>query len=236
MVDLITIFSNLDLNEIGTKVVTNFTVRVLSKPGQSAKQVKEFLEQNIRGYDSQKTGKALERAYKETEQKNIEPKPISTKNLYPLLENISWVEDDYLQEKWANLLASEVKTGGVNPSYINILNNLSSLDAKVLDLIYKDSEDCQKRTPVTNIRDVKQLESNVYEEVAKKFGEKVEIEETLENLERMQLIKRTFEELGATSSWVSEQNPLNEDFAKLQMIRWTKLGDNFLQAVGNLEE
>ena len=60
----------------------------------------------------------------------------------PLLEKASYQEDDFLQEKWANLIASSMGNGGNDSSdisldntYVEILHQLSRLDCEVLEYI-----------------------------------------------------------------------------------------------------
>lgn len=74
-------------------------------------------------------------------QKGIQPKKIPLKTLVPLLEYSSWEEDPNIQTKWASLLANAVNTEfsyDINSSYVEILNQLSSLEVKILDFIYHE--------------------------------------------------------------------------------------------------
>lgn len=61
--------------------------------------------------------------------------------MVPLLENASLEEEDSMQNKWAALLANAV--GGyleVTPNYVNILAELSPIEAAILDKIYDEEE------------------------------------------------------------------------------------------------
>ncbi len=74
-------------------------------------------------------------------QKGIQPKKIPLKTLVPLLEYSSWEEDPNIQTKWASLLANAVNTEfsyDINSSYVEILNQLSPLEVKILDFIHHE--------------------------------------------------------------------------------------------------
>ena len=74
-------------------------------------------------------------------QKGIQPKKIPLKTLFPLLEYSSWEEDPDMQTKWASLLANTVNpeySHYINLSYVEILNQLSPLEVKILDLMYDE--------------------------------------------------------------------------------------------------
>ncbi len=71
-------------------------------------------------------------------------KPIPLKLAVPLLEAASLEDDDYLQDLWAKLLVnSSIESSAIdlNRSYIDILERLSHLEAKILSVIYSLPED-----------------------------------------------------------------------------------------------
>jgi len=77
-------------------------------------------------------------------QKGIQPKKIRLKTLFQLLEYSSWEEDPDMQTKWASLLANAVNpeySHYINSSYLEILNQISPLEAKVLYLMFQECED-----------------------------------------------------------------------------------------------
>ncbi len=74
-------------------------------------------------------------------QKGIQPKKIPLKTLVQLLKYSSWEEDSNIQTKWASLLANAVNTEfsyDINSSYVEILNQLSPLEVKILDFIHHE--------------------------------------------------------------------------------------------------
>ena len=62
---------------------------------------------------------------------------IPPKIALPIIENASIEEDDYLQDIWIRLLTSAATTNNeVKRSYIEIIKQLDSLDAKILYNVY----------------------------------------------------------------------------------------------------
>ena len=64
----------------------------------------------------------------------------------PLLEKASYHDNDFLQERWAHLIASSLRSKGRGESnfslditYVEILNQLSQLDCEVLEFIVQNS-------------------------------------------------------------------------------------------------
>jgi hypothetical protein len=73
------------------------------------------------------------------DKKGISPQKVPLKVLVPLLENGSLEEDFNMQQKWSSLLASAADPSNNNIfilQHIEILNQISSVEAKVLDMIY----------------------------------------------------------------------------------------------------
>jgi len=80
------------------------------------------------------------------EKKGIQPGKIPLKTLAPLLECCSLEENPDMQTKWASLLANTANpkySYDIHPTYVEILNQLSPLEAKLLDLLFNEYE----RTP-----------------------------------------------------------------------------------------
>lgn len=66
-------------------------------------------------------------------------RPIPLKLAIPLMQGASLEEDDYLQDRWAALLVNAANAdfkGEVRRSHAVILEQLTHLDAKVLDALY----------------------------------------------------------------------------------------------------
>jgi len=75
------------------------------------------------------------------DEQNIQAQEVPIKPLSKLLEYCSWEEDESMQEKWAILLAN-FAASGENPinhiSFVDILNQISPIQAKYLDLMYDE--------------------------------------------------------------------------------------------------
>ena len=77
------------------------------------------------------------------EDKRIQPKKIPLKTLASLLTNCSWEEEEYMKTKWAALLANTIDSRSVfdiHSSYVEILDQLSSFEVKILDKMYDEYE------------------------------------------------------------------------------------------------
>jgi NurA-like 5'-3' nuclease len=75
------------------------------------------------------------------EEKGIKPQKVLPKTLVPLLENGSLEEDEDMQNRWAALLSNAANpeiNRNIKPAFIEILKELSPLEAKLLDLIYDE--------------------------------------------------------------------------------------------------
>jgi hypothetical protein len=75
------------------------------------------------------------------EENNIQPKAVPPKLLVPILSSGSLEEDDYLTNKWAGLLASAAAGDPIHTSYPKILSELTSGEAKILDILYERATD-----------------------------------------------------------------------------------------------
>ena len=81
------------------------------------------------------------KAKKFLEDKGISPKKVLPKTLISILENGSLEEDDYMQNKWASLLANSSNPNyyeEIKPSYAEILKELSSTEVKLLDEMFEE--------------------------------------------------------------------------------------------------
>ncbi len=58
----------------------------------------------------------------------------------PILQEGSMEEDDYLQDRWANLLVNASSGLEVRATYISMLRDMTSLDVQILALIYAHPE------------------------------------------------------------------------------------------------
>lgn len=82
----------------------------------------------------------IKNAQAKIESSGLTKKQIPLKVLVPIIQNSSLEEEDNMQEKWANMLANAA-TGriDISPNYAGILNELSTIEVKLLEQIYKES-------------------------------------------------------------------------------------------------
>lgn len=89
------------------------------------------------------------KAEKYLKDKNIEPRKIPLKTLVPLLEQSSWEENPDMQNRWASLLASSADpnyNSHIHSSYVEILKQLSPIEAKLLDIMYSEYKKSSEET------------------------------------------------------------------------------------------
>ena len=68
-----------------------------------------------------------------------QPHRVSERVWVAVLEGASLEDEDVLQQKWANLLANaSLSRDGVPPAYAHILPQLSLMEVKILDAMYRD--------------------------------------------------------------------------------------------------
>jgi hypothetical protein len=66
-------------------------------------------------------------------------RPVPMKLVIPILQGATLEEDDSLQDRWAALLVNAANakfTGEIRRSYTSILEQLTPLDAQILDVVY----------------------------------------------------------------------------------------------------
>jgi hypothetical protein len=113
-----------------------FLGKIASPP---AEEFGLFLGDEVRFYRFKKQVKLLTDAQEILKQAGIDPKKVPLKTLCPILEGAALEEDESMSARWAALLATAANpksTIVVQPSFPEILKQLSPLEAKILDLIF----------------------------------------------------------------------------------------------------
>jgi hypothetical protein len=107
--------------------------------GPSAKELGELFADKIRYKRLRNQVVIFNKTADLLEKNNLQAKELKLKTLVPLIEQSSLEDDEFLQTKWANLIANMCSTPetGLEPKLVKTLSNLSSLEAQVLDFIYK---------------------------------------------------------------------------------------------------
>lgn len=107
--------------------------------GPAADEVGAMFGDRVRLYRLENSIRNFKRVQEMVEDAGFEPKQISIKTMFPLLEGASLEESPELTEKWAALLANAADPENrieVNPSYAEILKQLTPSEAELLDRIF----------------------------------------------------------------------------------------------------
>lgn len=121
-------------NNFGDKALANFITAITPQFIQDGVGI---LSDNVKSWRFQNQIKILMKSKELCEKHNIPLKMINLKFLVPLIENSSLEEDEEMQNRWAALLTNAIKDSqNANPSFINILKQLTPQEAAVLDELH----------------------------------------------------------------------------------------------------
>lgn len=102
--------------------------------GPAATEVGLSLNDSVKVWRFKRQVRLLQEVKRFVEQNDKDIKPIATRLFFPILEAASIEDDDEIQTRWAALLANEAtNVGSVHPSFIDILKQLTPVDARLLD-------------------------------------------------------------------------------------------------------
>lgn len=107
--------------------------------GPPAEDVGLLLRDQVHNFRFKNQVKILTKARAFLDEQGIQPQKVPLKTLAPILEFGSLEEDESMIEKWAALLASAAdpaSTSKVQPSFPEILKQLSAREAVILDTIF----------------------------------------------------------------------------------------------------
>ncbi len=123
-----------EINEFLAKIIPDFV-----------KEGGGILSDTVRYWRWKNKVGILKKAKKIIENLGLRTKKTPLKLIVPLLDFGSLEEDETIQQKWANLLANAMAGNiEVKVSYIKILNELSPIEASILDKIYEDGTTREK--------------------------------------------------------------------------------------------
>lgn len=115
--------------------------------GFIAPLIKGTLEQGIGIFEDklkyarwERQVRLMQRAQKFMDERGIQVEnPIPLKYAVPLLQGASLEDDDHLQDLWAKLIVNSVADNGIELRrvYIDILERITPLEAKILEKIYE---------------------------------------------------------------------------------------------------
>lgn len=172
--------------------------------------------------------RCAEESQKQLEALGEHAKAVSPKLLFPIIENSSLEEDDYLQQKWVNLLTSAAIGNDIHPSYPRILAELNPLDAKILEILFEyhrwEEIDRKSAAASNSIRFVAGLPgyaSNMLTERLNVLPDDISI--NLDNLERLNLCYQKEFDV-PSQAWIEDRSVYKRYFI-------SSLGVGFVRAV-----
>ncbi len=110
--------------------------------GGSVEQVGGMWEDSLKLRRHMRRVKLLAKVQAKLDEAGFEPHQIPDKVWQPIFESASTEDDDFLQDQWANLLTNAANPHDDNEhlaSFVKILQQLTSKDAKLLKVIYEES-------------------------------------------------------------------------------------------------
>jgi hypothetical protein len=119
-----------------TKAAKEFLDKIAGPP---AEEFGLFLGDQVRRFRFKKQVNLLADAQEILKKAGVDPKKVPLKTLCPILEGASIEDDEMMSARWAALLATAANPQSivsVQPSFPEILKQLSPLEAKILDLIF----------------------------------------------------------------------------------------------------
>lgn len=161
------------------KKAISFVSQITTKP---SKEIGGMLTDTVKYWRFSNQLKILEKSQKKMENAGLNPKEIPLKIIVPFLEGCSLEEDISMQEKWSNLLQDALTSDNQDKapytSFIEILKQLTPIEAKLLDIIYKGTQvKIQMFNRYYNNKfNSKRKSMEFHEEILKIFGDTIEKE------------------------------------------------------------
>lgn len=119
-----------------------FTDLLEKLAGPAAEEIGLTLKDHVRVFRLKRQLRLFERVKTMLQDVEVEPKKVAIKLLVPIIENASVEEDDFLQDKWAALLANTARDStSIHPSFLETLRQLNSMEAILLDVIWERARD-----------------------------------------------------------------------------------------------
>ncbi len=106
--------------------------------GPLADEIGDSLAIIARPYRIRLSLKMFQKTQRMLEESGISPQAVPPRLFLPMMEAASIEKDEDLHTRWAALLANAAtSTDVVHPSYIEVLKQLTSVEARLLDALYK---------------------------------------------------------------------------------------------------
>lgn len=124
--------------ELGKETVKQASSFIMQIIGEPLKELSGVGVDTIRAFRFRKQIELLNKTEALCKEKGVTISRIPLSSLYPLLETASVEEDENMIERWAVLLANAVKGSKATytKSFTTILQSLSSIHVKMLDILF----------------------------------------------------------------------------------------------------
>ena len=119
----------------------SFLEKIVNPP---LKEIGGLLSDQVKYLRFKNQIKIITKAENLLNQKGIPFKKVPLKTLASLLDYSSWEEDTNIQKKWSALLAnyaSSKMSNDISLCYVEILNQLTSIEVKILDILFDAHND-----------------------------------------------------------------------------------------------
>lgn len=129
-----------ELTKQGIKAAAETAKNFLEKLlGPSIAELGELLADEVKFYRFKNQVRILLKAQESLRKAVVNPKKVPLKIVVPILEEGSLEEDESMSDRWASLLATAANPNSkisVQPSFPELLKELSPKEALILDKIY----------------------------------------------------------------------------------------------------
>jgi hypothetical protein len=185
--------------------------------GPPAEELGLLFQDQVRIWRFSRAQRLASRVEKLLEEVSGTPRPVALKVLLPSLEYASLEEDDFLQDHWATLLtraADPKHKNNMLPVFVEVLKQLSTIDARLLADIYGDYNGDGQDAPrnrVGNRQRIREVFDAAYISTGRVLPAKTsdeagdlasEFRSSLENLVRLGLLERRQKRL-PEDAWIS---------------------------------
>lgn len=123
--------------------------------GPACDEAGELLADKIRVFRLKNQVRTLKDAERILEKEGLSPKAVSLKTFAPLLEAAALEDDKDMASRWANLLATAAdprRIGDIEPSFIEVLKQLTPTQARIVEEIYASIKMEQIPSDVWHVR------------------------------------------------------------------------------------
>ena len=108
--------------------------------GPAADELGSYFQEKVASLRNKNSGAVLEKAERNQEEIGLPKQELPLKLTTSMINEFSWEDDEYMQERWAALIANATTEGEDTTNYLSfteILGKLSPQQVKCLDTIYK---------------------------------------------------------------------------------------------------